>query len=73
MQKSDYFAAMFQSNMRESLESVFQVPNCSKAAFLCVLEDSFNVSIDDVVGLNRYVSFGRAEVHLYGRIGTGFV
>jgi hypothetical protein len=52
------------------------VPNCSKAAFLCVLEDSFNVSRDDVVelwGLNRYVSFGRAEVHLYGRIGTGFV
>jgi hypothetical protein len=54
-QKSDYFAAMFRSNMRESLERVVQVPNCSKAALLRVLEylclDDFIMSIDDAVGL----------------------
>jgi RCC1 and BTB domain-containing protein len=54
-QKSDYFAAMFRSNMRESIERVVDVPNCSKAAFLHVLEylylDDFTVSIDDVVEL----------------------
>jgi hypothetical protein len=54
-QKSDYFAAMFRSNMRESIERVVQVANCSKAAFLHVLEylslDGFTVSIDDVVEL----------------------
>ena len=54
-QKSDYFAAMFRSNMRESIERVVEVPNCSKAAFLHVLEylylDGFTVSIDDVVVL----------------------
>ena len=54
--KSDYFAAMFRSNMRESIERVVPVPNCSKAAFLQVLEylclDSFTVSsIDHVVEL----------------------
>jgi hypothetical protein len=54
-QKSDYFAAMFRSNMRESIERVVQVPNCSKASFLLVLEylclDGFTVSLDDVVEL----------------------
>jgi alpha-tubulin suppressor-like RCC1 family protein len=54
-QKSDYFAAMFRSNMRESIERVVQVPNCSKASFLLILEylclDGFIVSIDDVVEL----------------------
>ena len=54
-QKSDYFAAMFRSNMRESIERVVNVPNCSKASFLHVLEylsmDDFTVSIDDVVEL----------------------
>jgi RCC1 and BTB domain-containing protein len=54
-QKSDYFEAMFRSNMRESIERVVQVPSCSKAAFLHVLEylylDDFTVSIDDVVEL----------------------
>ena len=40
-QKSDYFAAMFWSNMRESIERVVNIPNCSKAAFLHV----WNVSI----------------------------
>jgi hypothetical protein len=54
-QKSDYFAAMFRSNMRESIERVVQVPSCSKEAVLCVLEylylDDFTVNIDDVVEL----------------------
>jgi hypothetical protein len=54
-QKSDYFAAMFRSNMRESIERVVNVPNCSMAAFLHVLKylclDDFSVSIDDVVEL----------------------
>jgi hypothetical protein len=53
-QKSDYFAAMFRSNMRESIERVVNVPHCSKAAFLFVLKylclDDFTVSsIDHVV------------------------
>ena len=50
-QKSDYFAAMFRSNMRENVERVVKIPNCSKAAFLCVLEylylDEFTLSIND--------------------------
>jgi hypothetical protein len=55
-QKSDYFAAMFRSSMRESIERVVNVPSCSKVAFLHVLEyihlDDFTVSsIDDVVEL----------------------
>jgi hypothetical protein len=41
--------------MRESIERVVQVPNCSNAALLCVLEylylDDFTASIDDAVGL----------------------
>jgi alpha-tubulin suppressor-like RCC1 family protein len=52
-QKSDYFAGMFRSNMRESIERVVQVPNCSRAAFFNVLKflslDDFTVNIDDVV------------------------
>jgi alpha-tubulin suppressor-like RCC1 family protein len=54
-QKSDYFNAMFRSNMRESIERVVQVPNCSKAAFVQVLEylclDDFVISLDHVLEL----------------------
>jgi hypothetical protein len=54
-QKSDYFAAMFRSNMRESIERVVNVSNSSKAAFLHILEylylDDFTVSMDDIVEL----------------------
>jgi hypothetical protein len=54
-EKSDYFAAMFRSNMRESIERVVEVPNCSKAAFLCVLEylclDAFTMNMDHAVEL----------------------
>ena len=53
-EKSDYFAAMFRCNMRESLERVVQVPNCSKAAFQRVLvylymDASYIMGIEDVV------------------------
>jgi hypothetical protein len=54
-QKSDYFAAMFRSNMRESIERIVKVPSCSKAAFMDVLGylclDGFNVGIDNVMEL----------------------
>jgi alpha-tubulin suppressor-like RCC1 family protein len=54
-QKSDYFEGMFRSNMRENIERVVNVPNCSKEKFLQVLEylclDDFTVSIDDAVEL----------------------
>ena len=43
------------SNMRESVERVVQVPNCSKAAFVQVLEylclDDFVISLDYVLEL----------------------
>ena len=53
---SDYFAAMFTSNIRESIERVVKLPECSKAASLQVLMiylyiDGFIVSIDDVVNV----------------------
>ena len=39
--------------MRESIERVVKIPNCSKAAFLKILEylcvDGFTVSVEDVV------------------------
>jgi hypothetical protein len=62
-QKCDYFKAMFRSNMRESIERVVEVPNCSKAAFLRILEylcmDDFTISIDHVVEL-----WGLADMYL---------
>jgi hypothetical protein len=48
--------------MRESIERVVQVPNCSRAAFLHLLKflclDDFSVSIDDVVEV-----WGLADMH----------
>jgi hypothetical protein len=64
-QKSDYFAAMFRSNMRESIERVVKVTNCSKASFLKVLEylcfDDYIVSIDDAVELWELADFYQLE------------
>jgi alpha-tubulin suppressor-like RCC1 family protein len=64
-QKSDYFAAMFRSNMRESIERVVSVSHCSKAAFLQVLEylylDGFTVRIDDAVELWDLADFYQLE------------
>ena len=40
--KSVYFAAIFHCNMRESIERVVTVTECSKAGFL---QDDFSVSI----------------------------
>jgi hypothetical protein len=54
-QKSEYFAALFRSNMRESIERVVQVPNWSKRVFLQVLEylclDGFTVNVEDIMEL----------------------
>ena len=62
-QKSDYFVAMFWSNM--SIVRVVQVLNCSKAFFLKVLEylcfDDYNVSIDDAVELWQLADFYQLE------------
>jgi hypothetical protein len=73
-QKSDYFAAMFRSNMRESIERVVNVPNCSKAAFLHVLEyihlDDFTVNIDDVVELWEVADFYQMEGLKYSCMGA---
>ena len=50
-QQSDYFAAMFRCNMKESIERVVTVPDCSNAAFLQVLRylymHGFTMSIDE--------------------------
>ena len=47
--------------MRESIERVIKVPDCSKASFLRVLEylylDHFSVSIDHVVELWQICTF----------------
>ena len=64
-QKSDYFASMFRSNLRESIERVVKVPNCSKAAFLKVLEylslDDYTVSVDDAVEIWQLADFYQLE------------
>ena len=53
--RSDYYTAMFRSNMRESIERVVNVPDCSKALFLQVLEylylDDFTVRKDNAAEL----------------------
>lgn len=53
--KSDYFAAMFRSNMREKIERVATFPDISKAMFLLLMEylhcDGFTVMIRDAVEL----------------------
>jgi hypothetical protein len=73
-QKSDYFAAMFRSNMRESIERVVNVPNCSKAAFLQVLEylylDGFTAIIDDVVKLWALADIYQLEGLKYSCLGA---
>jgi hypothetical protein len=73
-QKSDYFAAMFRSNMRESIERVVKVTNCSKASFLKVLEylclDNYTVSIDDAVELWELADFYQLEGLKYSCMGS---
>jgi hypothetical protein len=74
-QKRDYFAAMFRSNMRESIERVVNVPHCSKAAFLSVLKylclDDFTVSsIDDVVEVWALADMYQLEGLKYSCMGT---
>ena len=54
-QKCEYFAAMFQSNIRESIERVVVIHNCSKVMFCQILEyvcvDGFTANIDHAVEL----------------------
>jgi hypothetical protein len=73
-QTSDYFAAMFRSNMRESIERVVQVSNCSKEAFLRVLEylylDDFTVSMNDVVELWEVADYYQLEGLQYSCMGA---
>lgn len=53
--KSQYFQAMFRSNMRESIERIVHIPNCSRTAFLKLMEyfylDGFSVTEEDAVML----------------------
>ena len=81
-QKSEYFAAMFRCNMRESIERVVQVPNCSESVFLQVLEylclDNFTrVNVEDIMELwevaDMYQLEGLQSVLLHGCIGKGIV
>ena len=64
-QKSIYFAAMFRSNMRESIERVVKVPNFSKEAFLRLLEymclDDFTLSVDNAVEQWQLADFYQLE------------
>ena len=77
--KSNYFAAMFRSNMRESIERVATFPHISKAMFLLLMEslhfDGFTVKISDAVELYhladmyqldylRYLCMTSLEKHL---------
>ena len=36
--RSEYFRAMFESNMRESIERMVKVPNSSRRLFFIILE-----------------------------------
>jgi alpha-tubulin suppressor-like RCC1 family protein len=53
--KSQYFQAMFRSKMRESIERIVHIPNCSRTAFLKLMEyfylDGFSVTEEDAVML----------------------
>jgi hypothetical protein len=73
-QKSDYFAAMFRSNMRESIERVVKVTNCSKTSFLKVLAylclDDYIVSIDDAMELWELADFYQLEGLKYSCMGS---
>ena len=82
-QKSDYFAAMFRCNMRESIEKVATISDCSHATFLQVLMryvcmDGFSVRIDDVLDVWVLADMYQMEGLqwwwlLYGIIGEGLV
>ena len=71
---SDYFSAMFRSKMRESLERVVKVPDCSRAAFLQVLKylclDDFTVNIDNAVELWSLADMYQLEGLKYTCIGA---
>lgn len=53
--RSEHFAAMFRSGMRESVERVINIPNVSKVTFLLLLEylytDSVKIDVEHAVEL----------------------
>ena len=63
--KSDYFAAMFRCNMRESIERVVRVHECSRESFERVLEylyfDGFRVSFHEVAEMWRLADMYQME------------
>ena len=46
MQQSEYFRAMFRSNMRESKENQVEIEDCSKAVFLLLMEYLYTNTVD---------------------------
>ena len=54
-QRSNHFAAMFRSGMRESTERVIPIPNMSRAVFLLLMEylytDAVKIDLEHAVGL----------------------
>ena len=63
--KSDYFAAMFRCNMKESIERIVGIPECSRATFIRVLEyqyfDGYAVSMDEVLELWVFADMYQVE------------
>jgi hypothetical protein len=51
LDRSEYFRAMFRSNMRESKENVVQVRDCSKGVFVLLLEYLYTGRVD--VGMDH--------------------
>ena len=67
--KSEYFEAMFRSNMRESIERVVVVPDTSRGAFLKMLEylclDGVVVDDEEVKGV-WYELLELADMYMLG-------
>jgi hypothetical protein len=65
-ERSDYFRAMFRSNMRESVEGLVNVQNCRKSIFMLLLEylytDALSVmSVDDTIDLYEVADMYQME------------
>ena len=73
-QRSDYFEAMFRIGMRESIEKVVEIPNCSRELFLSVLKylclDDFTMRIDQVLELWELADMYQLEGLLLSCLGT---
>ena len=58
--KSQYFEAMFRSNMRERIEEIVTVPNVTAATFLRLLE---YICLDGEIGLDNLDDSSREELY----------